>query len=135
MSDGNSQISDWPQARWARILDRVELRQADIGLKFWGPPLWLEVTMTGPDSDRWPAIPERSESWNWQSIGICFEAETLFDQGANDDQLVVAVGRYTGKGTITATVTYNDVLTSPAALIRVTTIRGYPAEVAMATAK
>lgn len=47
----------------------------------------------------------------------------------------VAVGRYTGKGTITATVTYNDVLTSPAALIRVTTIRGYPAEVAMATAK
>ena len=95
MSDGNSQISDWPQARWARILDRVELRQADIGLKFWGPPLWLEVTMTGPDSDRWPAIPERSESWNWQSIGICFEAETLFDQGANDDQLVVAVGRYT----------------------------------------
>ena len=47
----------------------------------------------------------------------------------------VAVSRYTGKGTITATVTYNDMLTSPAALIKVTTIHGYPADVAMATAK
>lgn len=95
MSDAESQNLYWPQARWARILDRLELRQADIGLKFWGPPLWLEVTMTGPDSDRWPANPGQSDSWNWQSTETCVEAETLFDQGANDDQLVVAVGRYT----------------------------------------
>ena len=86
---------DWPVARWGRILDRVELRQAGVGLKFWGPPLWLEVTMTGPDSDRWPANPEGNDSWNWLSTETCSEAERLFDLGADDGQLVVAVGRYT----------------------------------------
>lgn len=95
MSDAESRDADWPLARWGRILDRIELRQAGLGLKFWGPPLWLEVTMTGPDSDRWPANPERDDSWNWLSTETCFEAERLFDQGADDDQLVVAVGRYT----------------------------------------
>ncbi len=93
--DAENDNPDWPVARWGRILDRVELRQAGLGLKFWGPPLWLEVTMTGPDSDRWPANPEGNDSWNWLSTETCSEAESLFDQGADDDQLVVAVGRYT----------------------------------------
>ena len=48
------------QARWVRILDRIEHRQPDVGLRFWGLPLWLEVTMTGPDSDRWPAIRDQA---------------------------------------------------------------------------
>ena len=95
VSDAEGQKADWPQARWTRILDRLEHRQADIGLKFWGPPLWLEVTMTGPDSDRWPAKPESNDSWNWHSSQTCTEAESLLQQGADDDQLVVAVGRYT----------------------------------------
>ena len=93
--DAENVNPDWPVARWGRILDRVELRQAGLGLKFWGPPLWLEVTMTGPDSDRWPANPEGNDSWNWLSTETCSEAERLFDRGADDDQLVVAVGRYT----------------------------------------
>jgi hypothetical protein len=95
VSDAESRDADWPLARWGRILDRVELRRAGLGLKFWGPPLWLEVTMTGPDSDRWPANPEEHDSWNWLSTETCFEAERLLVQGADDDQLVVAVGRYT----------------------------------------
>ena len=61
----------------------------------WGPPLWLEVTMCRPDSDRWPANTQRNESWNWQSPETCAEAENLFDQAADDDQLLIAVGRYT----------------------------------------
>lgn len=73
----------------------MELRLPDIGLKFWGPPLWLEVTMTGPDSDSWPASPGQAESWNWQSTDTCVEAERLVAQGADDDQVVIAVGRYT----------------------------------------
>lgn len=95
MSDAAGQNADWPQDRWVRILDRLEFRQAGLGLKFWGPPLWLEVTMTGPDSDRWPAEPDGNDSWNWQSSQTCIEAESLFQQGADDDELLVAVGRYT----------------------------------------
>ena len=98
MSDHERQNPELPEARWARILDRIELRQVGLGLKFWGPPLWLEVTMTGPDSDRWPANTEGNDdadSWNWQSAETCVEAETLFRQGADDEQLVVAVARYT----------------------------------------
>ncbi len=95
MSDDEAQNPDWPQTRWARLVDRVELRQAGLGLKFWGPPLWLEVTMSGPDSDRWPANAEGTESWNWQSPETCVEAEDLLDQAADDDQLVIAVARYT----------------------------------------
>jgi hypothetical protein len=87
--------TEWPQARWARILDRIEHRQTDIGLKFWGPPLWLEVTMTGPDSDRWPATPDDSSSWNWLSSHVCAEADRLIDNGADDNQLLLVVGRYT----------------------------------------
>lgn len=95
VSGAESHKPDWPLDRWSRILDRIELRQADLGLKFWGPPLWLEVTMTGPNSDGWPANPEGNDSWNWLSTETCLEAERLFDHGADDDQLAVAVGRYT----------------------------------------
>jgi mercuric ion binding protein len=42
----------------------------------------------------------------------------------------VKVSPYTGKDTITATVTYDDALTSPPALIKVTTDHGYPSSVA-----
>jgi hypothetical protein len=51
--------------------------------------------MTGPYSDRWPANPGRNDSWNWQSTETCVEAERLLDQGTDDDQVVVAVDRYT----------------------------------------
>lgn len=84
----------WAQARWARILDRIEHRQAHLGLRFWGPPLWLEVTMTGPDSDLWPAISDENH-WDWQSSEPCAEVGPLIDEGADDDRLLAAVGRYT----------------------------------------
>lgn len=42
----------------------------------------------------------------------------------------VQVNPYTGKGILTATVTYDDALTNPAALIKVTTDHGYPAQLA-----
>ena len=45
----------------------------------------------------------------------------------------VKVSPYTGKGTITATVTFDDAQTSPAALMKVTAIHGYPSNVADAT--
>lgn len=86
---------DWPQARWARILDRIEHRQANVGLRFWGPPLWLEVTMTGPDSDLWPANADDDRPWNWQSSTPCGEVADLASEGANDDRLLAAVARYT----------------------------------------
>jgi hypothetical protein len=86
---------DWPHARWVAILDRIEHRQTDLGLKFWGPPLWLEVTMTGPDSDLWPAHPGEGQSWNWQSSEPCDAATSLVAAGADDDRLLEAVGRYT----------------------------------------
>lgn len=41
----------------------------------------------------------------------------------------VQVSRYAGKSTLTAAVTYDDALTSPAALIKVTTSHGYPANI------
>ena len=87
---------DWPQARWAAVLDRIEYRQNDVGLRFWGPPLWLEVTMTGPDSDRSAAVDAQSiESWNWESTGACPDASELVDAGAHDDHLLAAACRYT----------------------------------------
>jgi hypothetical protein len=85
----------WPLDRWVRILDRIEHRQPDIGLRFWGPPLWLEVTMDGPDSDRWPAISEQITCWDWQSDGACTAATELIAAGAGDDELLAAVSRYT----------------------------------------
>lgn len=85
---------NWAQARWARILDRIEHRQAHLGLRFWGPPLWLEVTMTGPDSDLWPAI-SADNQWDWQSSEPCAEVGPLIDEGADDNRLLAAVGRYT----------------------------------------
>lgn len=92
--DADTGGGDWPLARWGRILDRIEVRQPGLGLKFWGPPLWLEVTMSGPDSDGWPANIAGDDSWNWLSAETCVEAERLLAQGASDDQLVDAVGRY-----------------------------------------
>ena len=87
--------SGWAHERWVRILDRIEHRQLDVGLRFWGPPLWLEVTMMGPDSDRWPAISEEATSWDWQSDSPCVEAGALADDGADDDCLLAVVSRYT----------------------------------------
>jgi hypothetical protein len=82
------------EVRMARVLDRIEHRQTGLGLRFWWPPLWLEVTMTGPDSDLWPAGAGPAKSWDWQSSHTCAEAEELLDRGADDDELVIAVGRY-----------------------------------------
>src|SRR4029453_9466351 len=83
------------QARWAKILDRIEHRQPDVGLRFWGPPLWLEVTMIGPDSDLWPTISEQPTAWDWQSSAPCVEVADLANEGADDDRLLAVVGRYT----------------------------------------
>jgi hypothetical protein len=85
----------WVEARWVKILDRIEHRQPDVGLRFWGPPLWLEVTMTGPDSDQWPTISEQATAWDWQSSVPCVEVAGLVHEGADDDRLLAVVGRYT----------------------------------------
>ena len=94
MSDPSADL-DWDPARWVEILDRIEHRRSDIGLRFWGPPLWLEVTMVGPDSDLWPAIADAPRSWDWQSSAPCLEVASLADDGADDDCLLAVVGRYT----------------------------------------
>ena len=88
----------WTESRWAVILDRIEFRQASIGLRFWGPPLWLEVTMSGPDSDVWwiagiGGVDIRS--WNWQSVAPCPGVVDLAESGADDDRLLAAASRYT----------------------------------------
>lgn len=88
----------WDHDRWAQILDRIEHRQANVGLRYWVPPLWLEVTMSGPDSDLWsiaetPGIGSRS--WDWQSLEACPDVAELAIRGADDDLLLAAVGRYT----------------------------------------
>ena len=85
----------WNRARWVRILDRIEHRRVDVGLRFWGPPLWLEVTMVGPDSDLWPTVSKRPTAWDWQSNAPCVEALRLADEGADDDRLLAVVARYT----------------------------------------
>lgn len=85
----------WPAQRWLTILDRTEFRQVDVGLRYSGPPLWLEVTMTGPDSDSWPAATDDDLSWDWQSLTPCPEVEDLIAGGAGDDALLAAVSRYT----------------------------------------
>ena len=81
VAGGDSHVDgSWDQCRWERILDRMEFRQAGIGLRFWGPPVWLEVTMTGPDSDRWWAAAAGDvldQSWNWHSNTSCIEAMHL----------------------------------------------------------
>jgi hypothetical protein len=77
------------------ILGRIEHRQPHIGLKFWGPPLWLEVTMQGPDSDLWPAIANEDQEWNWQSGAPCADVAALGGDVADADQLLSAIGRYT----------------------------------------
>ena len=87
----------WDQPRWLAILDRIEHRQAGIGLRFWGPPLWLEVTMSGPDSDAWSVagsgdLPDRQ--WDWQSSAPCHEAVRLVAAGASDEVLLEAASRY-----------------------------------------
>ena len=88
-------VSGRAQARWAKILDRIEHRQPDVGLRFWGPPPWLEVTMTGPDSDLWPTVSEQTTAWDWQSSAPCVEVADLANEGADDDRLLAVVGRYT----------------------------------------
>jgi hypothetical protein len=87
----------WSDGRWAEIIDRIEYREIGVGLRFWEPPLWLEVTMTGPDSDLWPTaevgdVPD--QSWNWQSTDPCSEAERLVRAGATDAEILVALSEY-----------------------------------------
>lgn len=88
----------WSGERWVEILDRIEYRQVGIGLRFWGPPLWLEVTMTGPDSDLWAMaevgdVPD--QPWDWQSTDPCHEAERLVGAGATDDGVLAVLSEYT----------------------------------------
>jgi hypothetical protein len=85
----------WAEARWVSILDRIEHRQPQVGLRYWGPPLWLEVTMRGPDSDLWPGNTNDGHEWNWQSDAPCDEVAALASEGADDDRLLAVVGRYT----------------------------------------
>ncbi|MCU4186258.1 hypothetical protein K6U06_17970 [Acidiferrimicrobium sp. IK] len=95
--DGSgAQTPTWDEPRWQRILDRIEVRLDGIGLRFWGPPLWLEVTMSGPDSDRWASgQPDGDRSWDWQSSAPCAAAGTLETAGATDDEMLGAASRYT----------------------------------------
>jgi hypothetical protein len=81
--------------RWLPILDRIEHRQSHIGLRFWGPPLWLEVTMQGPDSDLWPAITNEDQEWNWQSSAPCAGVSGLAGDDGDAKHLLTAIGRYT----------------------------------------
>lgn len=83
-----------PAMRLTRLLDRIEHRQADVGLRFWDSPLWLEVTMTGPDSDPWPAVSVPS-TWDWQSDTVCAQAGDLQDAEVDEDRVLEAIGRYT----------------------------------------
>jgi hypothetical protein len=84
----------WPLARWARVLDRIEHRRSDVGLRFWAPPVWLEVTMTGPDSDGWPRTVGPDRAWDWQSSEACVEAMEAAAAGASDDLVLSVVARY-----------------------------------------
>ena len=85
----------WDPSRWATLLDRIDVRLGDVGLKYWGPPLWLEVTMTGPDSDLWPTVSSQEHSWNWQSSEACATVAEMADNGAGDVELLAVAGRYT----------------------------------------
>lgn len=94
MTVSGGSVTSWSAARWARVLDRIEHRCADVGLRFWAPPLWLEVTMTGPDSDRWPRTDGPGKEWNWQSSEPCLLATELGAAGASDEQVLAVVSRY-----------------------------------------
>jgi hypothetical protein len=90
--------ASWDQQRWVGILDRIEYRHLGIGLRFWGPPLSIEVTMSGPDSTSWSTaaaggLAERS--WNWHSSVPCPHVAQLIAGGADDDTLLDVVSRYT----------------------------------------
>lgn len=87
-------VTSWSSARWARVLDRIDHRCVDVGLRFWAPPLWLEVTMSGPDSDLWPSTDGPDQEWNWQSSDACAEATELGEAGATDEQVLAVVSRY-----------------------------------------
>ncbi len=89
-----TEATTWSTTRWVRMLDRMEYRRPDVGLRFWAPPLWLEVTMTGPDSDRWPLTDGPDREWNWQSSAACIEAMEMAASGADDDRLLSVVSRY-----------------------------------------
>jgi hypothetical protein len=89
---------DWDDERWATVLNRMEHRQAGVGLRFWGPPLWLEVTMTGPDSDTWATATVdggADRSWDWQAEQACEQAAVAVAAGADDDALLDVASRYT----------------------------------------
>jgi hypothetical protein len=95
---GSSEATAWDQGRWATILDRMEHRQPGVGLRFWGPPLWLEVTMTGPDSDAWSTASGDGgddQSWDWQAEEACHGVAALLAAGAGDEDLLALVSRYT----------------------------------------
>ena len=94
MTAAAAAATTWATVRWVRVLDRMEHRRVDVGLRFWGPPLWLEITMTGPDSDRWPLTDGPDQEWNWQSSEACLEAMELAAAGAGDDRLLAVVSRY-----------------------------------------
>jgi hypothetical protein len=88
----------WSQSRWLRILERMEYRHTGIGLRFSVPPLWLEVTMSGPDSDAWSTAGDKNaetQSWDWQSAAPCPEAVDLAEAGADDDELLGLIVKYT----------------------------------------
>lgn len=88
----------WDAPRWRAILDRMEHRDAAVGLRFWGPPLWVEVTMSGPDSDAWSSPPDASAvlpSWDWLSGTTCDLASAMEAGGAGDDALLAVAARYT----------------------------------------
>lgn len=88
----------WDARRWRAILDRMEHRDASVGLRFWGPPLWVEVTMSGPDSDAWSSPPDASAalpSWDWLSGTTCDLASAMEADGAGDDALLEVAARYT----------------------------------------
>lgn len=95
VSATDRELGAWVDARWVKLLDRIDHRDPDVGLRFWGPPLWLEVTMTGPDSDLWPAVSEQVKAWDWQSNTPCEQVAGLAEMGADDDSLLAIVGRYT----------------------------------------
>ncbi len=89
---------NWDGDRWVRILDRIEYRQPRIGLRFWGPPLWLEVTMSGPDSESWSTAGGQTvtdRSWDWQSSAPCPDIAAMVEAGVEDDRLLTVAARYT----------------------------------------
>ena len=51
--------------------------------------------MKGPDSDLWFLAGQADREWDWQSSAPCPEVAELSDTGADDDELLAPVSRYT----------------------------------------